>query len=165
MLTNSASCKSIADRDCARSAYLTDSGPINISIRAKVGELRTKVQTIADLAIDKWRGDDIICVIDWPAIMNKTEALRAIQRHQQRCRDSLRWFAGVRNSPRRHPWDERQFGFATEAWIDVTTDTSEGAQEVAQRLFELGYVASPLHTESESGRHIFAYATKSESSN
>src|SRR5665213_876449 len=65
------------------------------------------------------------------------------------------WYAGVRLTTRRHPWDECELSFSTKAWFDIAVDTPEQAQRVVRRLFEHGCYQSPIHTVSTTAKHVF----------
>lgn len=169
MLTDSTYRNKKADRAFTRSAHYLHSWPLNISIRAKFGESTIASQKALNFTIDKWWVASNSFVIEWPAIsyfsMSEMEKIAAIENHRSRCAGSLAWFAGVRNAPRIHPWDEQELSFSTKAWIDIPTDTPEEAQIIAHKLFSLGFGKSPIHTASSSGKHVFAYAVNTESLN
>ena len=112
---------------------------------------------------------DIILVIEWPAIASKSmsemEKIAAIETHLDKYPGSLNRFAGVRVAPRIHSWNEQEVPFSTKAWIDISCDTPEEAQRIAQRLFALGCGKSLIQTNSSIGKHVFGYADNSESLN
>ena len=158
-----------ADRTLVRSAISAHRRPINISIRAKkFGELTRAKQKKVIQAIDIWLNRSILIVIKWPAmgnIMTAAEVIAIIEFHRRKCPGSLRWFAGIYIAPRIHPWDEQEHPFPTKAWIGITIATSEEAQTIVQKLFQLGYGESPINTNKSSAKHIFAYAMNKESLN
>jgi hypothetical protein len=170
MLTGTNLCRGYADRVFARSAGFmhSHSWPVNISIRAKFGESAVTKPNASNFSIDKWWLTIECFAIDWPAILNfvsETEKIDAIENHRKSCLDSLQWFTGVCTAPRLHPWDGQELPFSTKAWINIQTGTPEEAQRITQKLFELGYGKSPIHTISTSGKYIFAYAIYTESLN
>ncbi len=162
MLSGRLKRKGRADRASARSAVSQHSWPVNISIRATIGDCSVLKQGSSDSAIDNSVNRDILYAIDWPAIisMSEIEIVAQIESHRKKCAGDLEWFAGVRVAPRIHPWDEQELPFSTSAWIDLLSDTPEEAQRVARSLFALGWGRSPAHAYLSSGKHVFAYAVK-----
>ena len=162
-------CRGNADRALARSARLLHSWPFNISIRAKFGETVVVKQNMLIFTIDKWWLAIYYCVIEWPAVycilMSEMEKINAVEIHRKSCPGSLEWFAGVRIAPRLHPWDGQEPPYSTKAWMDIRADTAQEAHKIAKKLFELGYGKSPIHTNSPSGEHVFAYAINNETFN
>ncbi|HEY5893941.1 MAG TPA: hypothetical protein VIT91_11985 [Chthoniobacterales bacterium] len=162
MLTCDIDRNETANRANARSAIRLDNRPINISIRANPGE--GTLQNGDHSVIDKFSRSVHYFAIEWPVkSMFEEDAISAIEAHRKKCPESLSWFAGVRSARRIHPHDEHEVHFLTNAWIDVSVDTPDGAQRVARRLLQLGCVQSPIHTDSPSARHVFAYALNEES--
>jgi len=147
-----------ADRAFTRPAL--HNRQLNVSIRADFG-VRVKY------TVDRSAQAANIFAIELPVMeMNKSEILAAMVRHKVKCSGcASEWFAGVRFAPRLHPWDEQELFFPTKAWIDFAANTGEQAQRVAHSLFAMGYEKSPLHTESQTAKHVFVYSLNKESLN
>jgi hypothetical protein len=171
MLMGTHFCRKNTGRAFARPAGFFHSyrRPFNISIRAKFGESTLAKQSVLNFTIDKWPLASNIYAIEWSSVnnnlMNETGIMDAIETHRRNCPAFLEWFAGVRITPRAHPRDGQELRFPTRAWVDIQAGTTEEAQRIAEKLFELGYGISPIHTNSASAKHIFAYAIKTEKFN